>query len=70
MVTNFDLIKRGTVEILLEDENLIILLQALADRNLTSHSYNVEVAEKIAHNIPLYYRTMFLIVTPLKIKIT
>lgn len=56
-------------EILLEDGNITILFQALADRNLTSHSYNVEVAEKIARNIPLYYRTMLLVVTQLKFKI-
>lgn len=56
--------------ILLTDENLTILFQALADRNLTSHSYNVELAEKIARHIPLYYQTMLLIATELKIKIS
>jgi len=56
-------------EILLEDGNLTILFQALADRNLTSHSYNVEVAEKIVCNVPLYYRTMLSVITQLKLKI-
>ena len=54
--------------LLLQDENAMILLQALADRNLTSHSYNVETAEKIACHIPLYYRTMLLVVTQSKFK--
>jgi len=57
----------GSIAMLLKDENLIILFQALADRNLTSHSYNVETAEKIVCNTPLYYKTMFLIVMQLKI---
>ena len=50
-------------EILLEDENLTILLEALSDRNLTSHSYNIELAEKIVSHIPLYYQTMHSIIT-------
>lgn len=56
-------------EILLKHENLDILIQALSDRNLTSHSYNVEIAEKIVGHIPLYYQTMHLIITQLKLKI-
>ncbi|MBV8660553.1 MAG: nucleotidyltransferase substrate binding protein [Candidatus Dependentiae bacterium] len=56
-------------EILLKNEDMDILIQALSDRNLTSHSYNVETAEEIVSHIPLYYQTMFLIATELKLKI-
>lgn len=54
-------------DLLLTNENLDILLEALSDRNLTSHSYNIETAERIVSHIPLYYRTMHAIVTQLKI---
>lgn len=35
-----------------------ILIDALADRNLTSHIYNEETADTIVNNIQLYYNTM------------
>ncbi len=35
-----------------------ILIDCLADRNLTSHVYNEETADSIVKNIPNYYETM------------
>jgi len=47
-----------------------ILIDALADRNLTSHIYNEETADTIVNNIQLYYNTMKSILEkiPLNIK--
>lgn len=45
-------------KILIDDKNYEIFLQALPDRNLTSHSYNVQTAEKIMVHIPVYYQAM------------
>jgi nucleotidyltransferase substrate binding protein (TIGR01987 family) len=35
-----------------------VLLACVADRNLTSHTYNETTADKIHHHIPLYHATM------------
>lgn len=43
---------------IITEHELNVLLQSLSDRNLTSHSYNEEVAEMIQSQIPLYYVTM------------
>lgn len=52
---------------LMSDEECSILLDCIADRNLTSHTYNEETAEKIQTHIPLYYRTMKVVVERLSI---
>ena len=38
-----------------------ILRDMVEDRNLTSHAYNVELAEKIAYAIPDYYTHLYAI---------
>ena len=38
------------------------LFKALSDRNLTSHSYNNELAETIIKDIPSYHQTMHTII--------
>lgn len=43
---------------LVSDDEYKIALRMLEDRNLTSHAYNVELAEQIAHAIPEYYYAM------------
>ena len=53
-------------EILTKNHN-DLLEQALSDRNLTSHSYNVETAEKIVRNIPSYYETIHTIAISIKL---
>ena len=52
---------------LLNEDEFKILLNCISDRNLTSHSYNEEIAEKIQHQIPLYYTTMKNIIDKLRI---
>ena len=39
-------------------EELDIFLGMVDDRNITSHAYNVELAEKISYNLPDYYQTI------------
>ena len=53
--------------VLLNLENYKILTKALSSRNLTSHSYNVQIADIITLNIPLYYQTMHTIATSIKL---
>jgi nucleotidyltransferase substrate binding protein (TIGR01987 family) len=43
--------------VLLQPE-LDLLNEAIDDRNMTSHTYHEELAEAIAHRIPLYAKTM------------
>jgi nucleotidyltransferase substrate binding protein (TIGR01987 family) len=47
-----------------------ILIDAIADRNLTSHIYNEETADSIVNNVQHYYETMKSILEniPLNIK--
>jgi len=44
-------------QIINEDE-FNTLISGIVDRNLTSHSYNEELAEKIIQHLPLYYSKM------------
>jgi nucleotidyltransferase substrate binding protein (TIGR01987 family) len=57
------------LDLFLQYENLGFLLEALSHRNLTSHSYSVQTAEKIVSEIPLYYQTMHAITIELGSKI-
>ncbi len=50
------------------DDELKILLDCLTDRNLTSHTYDEKIAEKIYQHIPLYYQTMKNVVDRLKLE--
>jgi glucan phosphorylase len=43
------------------------LLDSVSERNLTSHTYNEETAERIQQHIPFYYGTMKAIIDRLKI---
>jgi len=45
-----------------------ILLDCVSERNLTSHTYDEEVARRIQNHIPLYYETMRVIVGRFAIK--
>ncbi len=35
-----------------------IIIEMIDDRNMTSHAYNVELAEKISADLPKYYETI------------
>ena len=39
---------------MLEDEEAVLALEMVNDRNLTVHTYNEEVANKIHKNLPRY----------------
>jgi len=43
---------------LINGEECIFLLDCVSDRNLTSHSYNEEVANELEKHIPFYFITM------------
>lgn len=43
---------------IINDEEYDILLRCVSDRNLTSHTYDEEIAEKIQSHIALYYSVM------------
>ena len=51
---------------LVNDTELNNLLDSVTDRNLTSHTYNETIAEKIYDHIPLYHATMKAVVDRLK----
>ncbi len=51
----------------INQEQYDIFIDCLVDRNLTSHSYNEEMVEKIQEHIPLYYHTMKAIVDRLDV---
>lgn len=50
-----------------DDVEYDILLKCVSDRNLTSHSYNEDMAERIQEHIPLYYQTMKAVVDKLNV---
>lgn len=52
---------------LISQEEYIILLAAIADRNLTSHSYDNKTADEIVLHVPAYYNCMKEIATRLKL---
>ncbi len=43
---------------IINKEEYQVLISSLADRNLTSHSYNKELAEELIKKIPGYYTVM------------
>lgn len=43
---------------LIDENEFYHLIDGLADRNLTSHSYKEEVAHELAKHLPLYYEIM------------
>ncbi|RWZ54555.1 DUF86 domain-containing protein [Halobacillus fulvus] len=43
---------------LLEDEETVLALEMVNDRNLTVHTYNEEVAIKIHNNLPKYHNLL------------
>ncbi|QQR48875.1 nucleotidyltransferase substrate binding protein [bacterium] len=53
---------------LISNEELVVLEDLVGDRNLTSHTYNEELAESISENIPKYYHTMSKIIARFKIE--
>ncbi len=53
---------------LLTQKEYAVLLLCIADRNLTSHTYNEEIAEAIHSQIPMYYQTMTIIAERLQQK--
>jgi len=44
-----------------------ILIEAISERNLTSHSYNEDLATEIQHHIPAYFTVMKQIIDRIKI---
>lgn len=55
-------IKAAFDEALIEKAEYNILLECVADRNLTSHTYREVLAQRIAERIPAYYDTMHRII--------
>ena len=53
-----EVIRVGLTAKLYSEETSQELLQMLDDRNLTSHTYVEELAESIAHRIPVYSKNM------------
>ena len=43
------------------------LITGITDRNLTSHSYNEQLADQIIHNLPKYYSVMDMVLQRIKI---
>ena len=52
---------------LITDAEFDVLFRCVYDRNLTSHTYDENTAEKIQEHIPLYHATMQAIVCRLEI---
>lgn len=52
------ILKLALASRLIDEAEYDILLDSVADRNMTSHTYNEEMAEKIQMHIPKYYMTM------------
>jgi len=42
----------------ISNDEFELLSKAVEDRNLTSHTYNKELAERIRNDIPLHYKVM------------
>jgi nucleotidyltransferase substrate binding protein (TIGR01987 family) len=52
-------ILRGALEVdLIKEEDFTLFNALLKDRNLTSHTYNKELAVAIANQVPAYYKGM------------
>lgn len=60
-------ILKKAVEGVITLEEHTVLIKALGDRNLTSHSYNENLAAEIQRQIPVYYITMKTIIDRIKI---
>lgn len=60
-------ILRVALEDIITQEEHDILIDALTERNLTSHSYNEELAIEIQNNIPIYFSVMQNIIDRIKI---
>ena len=60
-----EVIRTGLTAKLFSEETSQELLQMLDDRNLTSHTYVEELAESIAHRIPVYSKNMSEVMTQL-----
>jgi|ERR1700722_13481473 len=54
---------------ILDEQSYKILTDCLAERNLTSHSYNEDLAEEIVKSIPSYYETMRSIIDKLRLSL-
>jgi nucleotidyltransferase substrate binding protein (TIGR01987 family) len=52
---------------LLSEKEFNVLLECIADRNLTSHSYNEVLAQEMLERIPLYHTSMKQVITKLKL---
>lgn len=52
------IIKLGVDARLITTDEYIIFIKMINDRNLTSHAYNVIIAEEISYAIPAYYQLM------------
>jgi nucleotidyltransferase substrate binding protein (TIGR01987 family) len=53
---------------LISRPELKLLMDAISDRNLTSHTYNEELAEEIAHRIPDHYEILSAVIKRLQIE--
>lgn len=51
----------------INEEEYQILVKAIEDRNLTSHTYNEHLAQSISASIPAYYQTMNEILEKIKL---
>ena len=60
-----EVIRTGLTSKLYSEETSQELLQMLDDRNLTSHTYVEELADSIAHRIPVYSKNMKAVMTRL-----
>lgn len=60
------ILKLSLLSGIITEKELNVLMESLSDRNLTSHSYNEEVAEMIQSKVPLYYATMVEIINRIK----
>lgn len=52
---------------IITDEEFEQLIEGVADRNLTSHSYKEEVANMLAFHLPIYYEMMYEIINRMDI---
>lgn len=59
IITPRSTIKAAFDEALIEKAEYTILLECVADRNLTSHTYREVLAQRIVERIPVYYDTMY-----------
>lgn len=67
IITPREVIRAAAEARLVSESEYSILLECIADRNLTSHTYQAVLAQEMVERIPVYYTTMRSIIVKIEL---